>query len=57
MALLVLWSLKVVFCWAWDELKQNCRLSATKVSFSWIGLLILFLIPLLPADNVVIYFW
>lgn len=57
MALLVLWGLKVVFCWAWDELKQNCRLSATKVSFFWIGLLILFLIPLLPADNVVIYFW
>lgn len=57
MALLVLWSLKVVFCWAWDEFKQNCRLSATKVSFSWIGLLILFLIPLLPADNVVIYLW
>lgn len=37
MALLVLWSLKVVFCWAWDELKQNFRLSATKVSFFWIG--------------------
>lgn len=57
MALLVLWSLKVVFCCAWDELKQNCRLSATKVSFFWIGRLILFLIPLLPADNVVLYFW